>query len=96
MDPLPRKVLLQHGRCCGNGCYNCPYIPRHVRGATEYAKMFTCHACGGELMDMRGKMVCSRCFTINETCCEGGRCHVKNEHDTEKSPNYRETDDECF
>lgn len=33
-------------------------------------------------MDMRGKLVCTRCFTINETCCDGGRCHVSAPPDT--------------
>lgn len=58
--------------------------------------MTTCHACGGELMDMRGKMICSRCFTINETCCDGGQCHTREVKDTDLSPTYKESDDECF
>jgi hypothetical protein len=56
--------------------------------------MINCYVCGGDLMDMRGKMVCSRCRTINETCCDGGHCHPEQDH--EKSPNYTESDDECF
>jgi hypothetical protein len=24
-SPLSREVLLLRGRCCGNGCLNCPY-----------------------------------------------------------------------
>ena len=55
-----------------------------------------CHACGGELMDMRGKMVCTRCYTINETCCDGGRCHTAELSDPHRSPTYTESDDECF
>lgn len=58
--------------------------------------MDACQACGGELMDIRGKMVCTRCFTINETCCDGGRCHTTEQPDTERSSRYRDTDDECF
>lgn len=26
---LTREYLLARGYCCGNGCRNCPYIPRH-------------------------------------------------------------------
>ncbi len=26
---LSREYLLARGYCCGNGCRNCPYIPRH-------------------------------------------------------------------
>jgi hypothetical protein len=32
-----------------------------------------CPACGGELIEIRAKLQCSRCHTIRETCCEGGR-----------------------
>lgn len=32
-----------------------------------------CPACGGELFEIRAKLQCSRCHTICETCCEGGR-----------------------
>ncbi|MBI1310727.1 hypothetical protein GC176_05415 [bacterium] len=32
-----------------------------------------CPVCGGTLVDIRHKLQCSRCRTICETCCEGGR-----------------------
>ncbi|HEY0981302.1 MAG TPA: hypothetical protein VGE80_04200, partial [Schlesneria sp.] len=32
-----------------------------------------CPACGGKLFEIRAKLQCSRCHTICETCCEGGR-----------------------
>gem|GEM_PF-1710357 len=32
-----------------------------------------CPVCGGELMEIRAKLQCTRCHTICETCCEGGR-----------------------
>lgn len=32
-----------------------------------------CPVCGGELIEIRAKLQCSRCHTICETCCEGGR-----------------------
>ena len=32
-----------------------------------------CPVCGGELVEIRAKLQCSRCHTICETCCEGGR-----------------------
>ena len=32
-----------------------------------------CPVCGGTLIDIRHKLQCSRCHTICETCCEGGR-----------------------
>lgn len=34
MKPLSRKVLLSVGKCCGNGCKNCPYHPKHTKGST--------------------------------------------------------------
>ena len=32
-----------------------------------------CPVCGGPLIEIRAKLQCSRCHTICETCCEGGR-----------------------
>jgi hypothetical protein len=36
---LTARFLLDRGYCCGNGCRNCPYEPRHgglgARPATE-------------------------------------------------------------
>ncbi|WP_165227928.1 hypothetical protein [Aquisphaera insulae] len=32
-----------------------------------------CPVCGGKLEERKGKLICSRCRTICETCCEGGR-----------------------
>ena len=32
-----------------------------------------CPVCGGRLIEQRGKLICSRCRTVCETCCEGGR-----------------------
>lgn len=32
-----------------------------------------CPVCGGGLMEIRHKLVCSQCHSICETCCEGGR-----------------------
>lgn len=26
---LRASFLLERGFCCGNGCRNCPYVPRH-------------------------------------------------------------------
>lgn len=27
--------LRKRGKCCGSGCRNCPYTPKHVRGNTN-------------------------------------------------------------
>lgn len=32
-----------------------------------------CPVCGGPLVEIRQKLQCSRCHSIVETCCEGGR-----------------------
>ncbi|MEX1096894.1 MAG: hypothetical protein WED34_12680 [Planctomycetales bacterium] len=32
-----------------------------------------CPVCGGRLVEIKHKLVCSRCRTICETCCDGGR-----------------------
>jgi len=31
-----------------------------------------CPVCGGGLVEIKLKWICSRCHTICETCCEGG------------------------
>jgi len=30
--PLSKEYLLSRGSCCGSGCKNCPYIPKHKKG----------------------------------------------------------------
>ena len=32
----------------------------------------SCPVCGGTLVEQKAKLVCSKCRTICETCCEGG------------------------
>jgi len=34
--PLTKELLLSRGRCCGNGCLNCPYIPKHTKGSSLF------------------------------------------------------------
>jgi len=41
--------------------------------ADESPSTSACPVCGGRLIEIRGKLQCSRCRTICETCCEGGR-----------------------
>lgn len=57
--------------------------------------MLRCYACEGDLMDMGGKLVCIRCFTINSLSGE----EVDPKHtlkDTDTSSAYKESDEECF
>jgi len=28
---LSKKFLTKRGYCCGNGCFMCPYQPRHIK-----------------------------------------------------------------
>ena len=30
--------LIQQGKCCGNGCKNCPYDPKHKKGNIDLKK----------------------------------------------------------
>ena len=34
-DPLSKEFLTERGWCCGSGCTNCPYEPKHRRGNTK-------------------------------------------------------------
>jgi len=38
LEPLSKEFLTERGWCCGSGCTNCPYTPKHRRGNTELAK----------------------------------------------------------
>jgi hypothetical protein len=31
---------IQRGQCCGNGCKNCPYDPKHKKGTTTIAEKY--------------------------------------------------------
>lgn len=33
--PLSKEFLASRGECCGNGCLNCPYYKKHIRGETK-------------------------------------------------------------
>jgi len=35
---MTAKYLQQRGWCCGNGCLNCPYQPRALKGNTNLRK----------------------------------------------------------
>jgi hypothetical protein len=32
IKPLTADYLKKRGVCCGNGCKNCPYLPKHTKG----------------------------------------------------------------
>ena len=32
---LSKEFLIKRGYCCGNGCFMCPYKPRHTKDNTE-------------------------------------------------------------
>ncbi|MFO1020388.1 MAG: hypothetical protein U0903_06795 [Planctomycetales bacterium] len=49
-------------------------LPASTAGGAQRPTRFpVCPACGGELVEIRMKLQCTRCHTICETCCEGGR-----------------------
>ena len=33
--PLSSEFLASLKVCCGCGCLNCPYIPKHTKGSTD-------------------------------------------------------------
>lgn len=43
IKPLTKEFLLNRGKCCGSGCLNCPYYPKHTKNNTnikeEYVKI---------------------------------------------------------
>ena len=53
-------------------CTECGHDFETVQSFSEDA-LSVCPVCGGRLIEIRGKLQCSACHTICETCCEGGR-----------------------
>ena len=47
-------------------------LPENDDRRDQPAPRVACPACGGHLIEIRGKLVCERCHAICETCCEGG------------------------
>ncbi len=47
--------------------------PTDAVSEPHFASAQVCPACAGRLIEIRGKLICSRCRTICETCCDGGR-----------------------
>ena len=41
---IPVTDLLAQGCCCGSGCLNCPYKPRHVAGGMELDQDWVAYA----------------------------------------------------
>ena len=33
--PMSKEQLLAVGKCCGNKCINCPYIPKWIKGSVK-------------------------------------------------------------
>lgn len=31
---MTERFLINRGYCCGNGCLNCPYFPKAIKGNT--------------------------------------------------------------
>ena len=50
-----------------------PPLPTSSEPAAPRSAGPCCPVCGGQLVDIRHKLVCSQCHSICETCCEGGR-----------------------
>ncbi len=48
-------------------------IPAKQDRKSEKQCQPACPACGGSLIEIRAKLQCTKCHTICETCCEGGR-----------------------
>ena len=42
-------------------------------GTRWVSRRAACPVCGGRLIEIRGKLQCSQCHAISETCCEGAR-----------------------
>jgi hypothetical protein len=57
---------------CGMTGSSSDQPPTKGKSEDTRAPQVACPACGGHLIEIRGKLQCERCHTIYETCCEGG------------------------
>lgn len=37
---MTRKELLANMKCCGNGCRECPYDPKHTKGTEKIRPLY--------------------------------------------------------
>jgi hypothetical protein len=72
--PMDRRSV-PHSAGAERPAMNCPEPPHADRPAKPPDRPAppACPVCGGKLIEIRAKLVCSRCHTVCEGCCEGGR-----------------------
>ena len=52
---LSRKFLIEQKECCGNGCFMCPYEPKHIRGSVKVNRKNILIVCALE-QEVNGKL----------------------------------------
>ena len=61
---LSREFLIKRKQCCGNGCFMCPYLPRHKKGSIDL-NLNLGYACQNMQLSHLGK---GKRVTMNRSC----------------------------
>ena len=61
---LSKEFLIKRKQCCGNGCFMCPYLPRHKKGSIDL-NLNLGYACQNMQLSHLGK---GKRVTMNRSC----------------------------
>ena len=61
---LSKEFLIKRKQCCGNGCFMCPYLPRHTKGSIDL-NLNLGYACQNMQLSHLGK---GKRITMNRSC----------------------------
>ena len=64
---LSRLILLKNSRCCGEGCFMCPYEPKHLKNSKTISEQII-EICTQEELDTIKKLKISK--KSKEMYCE--------------------------
>jgi UV DNA damage endonuclease len=93
---LSKEFLIKRKQCCGNGCFMCPYLPRHKKGSIDL-NLNLGYACQNMQLSHlgKGKRVTMNRSCIKKTFTEKGLDYIseislKNCYDLEKLIHWNE------
>lgn len=56
--PLSSSFLKSNGKCCCNGCINCPYYPKHIGSELLRENILVCNPMCSEMTIKSGLCEC--------------------------------------
>ena len=68
---LSKQYLIKQNKCCGNGCFMCPYLPRHSKGSNKIMNQMGYACINMELSNSKPRVTTNRSM-IKRTFTEKG------------------------